>query len=101
MFEMIPNDFDVELVSEDPSESLFAARRTDVWHFVLVSTKKSESNYQSIDIGQFHWPRYSVARALAAKDVNVPSLVRKLGIHVDRDCVSIILRDKSDPSDPI
>jgi len=94
MLEMIPNDFDVELVSEDPSESLFAARRTDVWHFVLVSTKKSESNYQSIDIGQFHWPRYSVARALADKDVNVPSLVQKLGIHVDRDAVSIMLRDK-------
>jgi len=66
MLEMISNDFDVELVSEDPDGSLFAARRTDVWHFVLVNIKKSPSNYQNIDIAQFHWPRYSVARALAS-----------------------------------
>lgn len=95
MLAMIPNDFDVALVFQDDDASLFAARRPDVWHFVLATTKRVAPNYQSIDIGQFHWPRCSVARALASGgSVAVPDLVQQMGIHVSGDSLSATLRER-------
>lgn len=94
MLEMIPQEFDVKLISQNEGGALFAACRPDVWHFVLATTKWSVSNYQSIDIGQFHWPRYSVARALASGGMGVPPLVRQLGMQLDQDSVSVSVRDR-------
>jgi hypothetical protein len=95
MLEMIPRDFDVALVYQADEESLFAARRPDVWHFVLATTKMVAPNYQSIDIGQFHWPRYSVARALASSGkTEIPGLVQRLGIRVINDSLSVTLRGR-------
>lgn len=94
MLAMIPNDFGVSTVFRDEEASLFAARRPDVWHFVLATTKKVQ-NFQSLEIGQFHWPRYSVARALAAgKDGAMPELVRQMGLCVDGDSLSLTLRGR-------
>lgn len=89
----IPKDFDVTPVFQDDSASLFAARRPDVWHFVLATTKKLAPNYQSIEIGQYHWPRYSVARALASgSDGVMPELVQQLGIRVQGGSLSVTLQ---------
>ena len=96
MIAMIPNDFDVALVAQDEGSSLFAARRPDVWHFVLATTNRVALNHQSIDIGQFHWPRYSVARALAPAGAKAcPALVQQLGIHLEGDGIVVSLRGKS------
>ena len=46
MLGMIPDDFDVALVYQDDDASLFAARRPDVWHIVLATSKKGAPNYQ-------------------------------------------------------
>jgi hypothetical protein len=93
MLAMIPNDFDVSAVFRDNEVSLFAARRPDVWHFVLATVKKRTPNHQSIDISQFHWPRYSVACALAsACDGGIPDLIKQLGMRVSGDNLSVTLR---------
>jgi hypothetical protein len=90
---MISNDFDVSPVFRDNEASLFAARRPDVWHFVLATTKKLAPNHQSMDIDQFHWPRYCVARALASgRDASMPELIQQLGIHVLGNSLSVTLR---------
>jgi len=95
MLAMIPHDFDVALVFQDDNSSLFAARRPDVWHFLLATTKLVAPNHQSIDIGQFHWPRYSVARALSSGGgTAIPGLVQQMGIHVSGDNLSITLRGR-------
>ena len=92
---MIPNDYDVALVFQDDDVSLFAAHRPDVWHFVLATTKRVAPNYQSIDIGQFHWPRYSVARVIASGGSTlIPELVQQMGIHVSGDNLSVTLRGR-------
>jgi len=94
MLAMIPNDFGVSTVFRDEEASLFAARRPDVWHFVLATTKRVQ-NFQSLEIGQFHWPRYSVACALASgSDGTIPDLVRQLGISVQGDRLSVTLRGR-------
>lgn len=93
MLAMIPNDFKVALVYQDGESSLFTARRPDVWHFVLATTKKVAPNHQTIDIGQFHLPRYSVARALASSSATlIPELVQQLGIRVSGDKLSMTFR---------
>jgi hypothetical protein len=95
MLEMIPNDFDVALVFQDDDAALFAVLRPDVWHFVLASTKKVAPNLQNIDIGQFHWPRYSVARALASTGgAAVPSLIQQMGIRFSGDSLSVTFRGR-------
>jgi hypothetical protein len=90
---MIPNDFDVSLVYKDGEASLFAARRPDVWHFVLATTKQVAPNHKSFDIGQFHIPRYSVARALASgSDGSTPALIQLLGLRSSGNNLSVTLR---------
>jgi hypothetical protein len=80
MLAMIPNDFKVRPIFQSAGSSLFATRREDIWHFVLATTRKISPNHESIDIGQFHWPRYSVARALAANaGAECPAMIRELG----------------------
>lgn len=98
MLAMIPIDFDVIPVFQDGVESLFVARRSDVWHFVLATTKAVAPNNQNIDIGQFHLPRFSVARALSpAGDGSAPQLIEQLGIGVSGDSFHITLRGKKYP----
>ncbi len=95
MLAMIPRDFDVALVFKDDDSSLFVARRPDVWHFVLATTKIVSPNHQSIDIGQFHWSRYSVARALSSGDGKaIPELVQRMGFHVSEGNLSLTLRGR-------
>jgi len=95
MLAMIPNDFDVSPVFQDDEASLFAAKRSDVWHFVLATTKQLAPNHQTIDIGQFHLPRYSVARALASSSHGaMPELIQQLGVRVSVDGVAVTLRGK-------
>lgn len=95
MIAMIPNDFDVKLIFQDDDASLFAARRPDVWHFVLATAKNSANNYQSIDINQFHFPRYGIARALGSTiDSSVPSLIIRMGIQADGDNITVSLLEK-------
>jgi hypothetical protein len=92
---MIQNEFDVELVFQDESASIFSACRPDVWHFVLATTNQVAPNYQSIDISQFHWLRYSVARALTSQgSANVPHLVQKIGIQVGGEHLTVTLRER-------
>ena len=53
---------------------------------LLATTKLVSPNHQSIDIGQFHWPRYSVARALSSGGgTAIPGLVQQMGLHVSGD----------------
>lgn len=84
---MIPSDFDVSLVCQDDAASVFAARRADVWHFVL----------QGATLSQFHWPRYSVARALGTGGRSLPKWVRRLGIQCRGDELSITLQGRRYP----
>ncbi len=84
MLAMIPDDFHVKLIFQSDRCSLFAARRVDVWHIVLATSRKISANQESIDLGQFHWPRYSVARALAANGcAECPAMIRELGFTFD------------------
>lgn len=93
MLAMIPNDFGVSPVFQGDETSLFVSRRPDVWHFVLATKSNADLNIQSIAIDQFHWPRYSVARALASRaDLPTPELVQRLGIRCSGDVVSVGLR---------
>lgn len=93
MLAMIPNDFDVSPVFRNDEVSLFAARRDDVWHFVLATAQHLAPNQQSIDIAQFHWPRYSVARALASGSARtMPELIQQLGVCVGEEGLSVMLR---------
>lgn len=67
MWQMIPNDFDVSLISEDGDRRLFAKRREKVWHFVRSvpgAASDPESGWFNWDIGQSHIPRYSMALAV-------------------------------------
>ena len=92
MLAMIPQDFEVKPIFQGAGASLFAARREDVWHFVLATSRKIAPNQESTDIGQFHWPRYSVARALAAnKDGGCPTMIRELGLSfgINKSTVSL------------
>jgi hypothetical protein len=68
MWQMIPSDFDVSLVSEDRERRLFAARRESVWHFVKAipgDGAEPKEGFFHWDIGQAHLPRYSVAVAVS------------------------------------
>jgi hypothetical protein len=95
MLAMIPTNFDVALVSQDDDASLFAARRLDIWHFVLATITKVTPNHQSIGIEQLHLPRYSVARALTSDgSAGIPELVQRLGIHLRGDTLSLTLQGK-------
>lgn len=97
MLQMIPNDFDVGLIFQDDESSLFAAPRSDVWHIVLAATKSVASNHKIIDIGQFHFPRYCVARAILSSDNNAsisPDLVRKMGFMVKGESLSFKLLER-------
>lgn len=67
MWQMIQNDFDVQLISEDGDRRLFAERREKVWHFVKSVPGESsdpENGHFNWDIGQSHVPRYSMAVAV-------------------------------------
>ena len=67
MWQMIKNDFDVQLISEDGDRRLFAERREQVWHFVKSVPGESsdpENGHFNWDIGQSHVPRYSMAVAI-------------------------------------
>lgn len=65
MLPMIAADFDVSPIFENDQTSLFMEKRQDVWHVVLATSTKTQPNRKSIHIEQYHWPRFSVARALA------------------------------------
>jgi len=67
MWQMIPNDFDVRLISEDGERRLFAERREKVWHFVKSvpgASSDPENGWFNWDIGQSHIPRYFMAVAI-------------------------------------
>ncbi len=93
---MIPNDFDVELIFEDETTSVFAAERQDVFHFVHASIKNKNSNFQQIDISQFHVPRFEIARALTFSAENpIPELLKQHEIRSEGDEIHISLNDRS------
>lgn len=100
MLAMIPSDFDVSLVVQDGHSSLFVAQRRDVWHFVVTTASNVDPNHQSVDITQFHWPRYVVARALVSlgkQDIGA-SHAQLLGINIDpNETLSITLNSINYP----
>ena len=67
MWQMIPNDFNVALISEVGDRRLYVGQRELIWHFVKsipgVSSQLAEGHF-SWDIDQSHLPRYSVANAV-------------------------------------
>lgn len=67
MWQLIPDDFDVRLISEEGDRRLFAARRKKIWHFVKSmpgETSDPDNAFCNWDIAQAHIPRYSVAAAV-------------------------------------
>lgn len=64
--QVIPTDFDVELLYKTDDGSLFGAKRKDVWHFVktTINVENSDENYTDISISQQHIPRYMMADAI-------------------------------------
>jgi hypothetical protein len=71
MWQMVPNDFDVELIGEADQRRLFAARRKHVWHFVRAETlavSGDGSGFCRTDIAQRHLPRFRVAQAVQFLD---------------------------------
>jgi hypothetical protein len=103
MLAMIPQDFDVSPSAEDGDATLFTALRPDVWHIVVANPVKRGANFQTINITQHHWPRYSVARAVTtlAKSDGTPSDAQRLGIEVDkRGSLSLSLGENRFQIDP-
>jgi hypothetical protein len=96
MLAIIPIDFDVSAIIETDEATLFAARRPDVWHFVLASVRSHRSNSTRLEISQFHFPRYVIARALASDPSQpAPALIGRLGLAVQGEGLGVHLRGRN------
>ena len=64
---VVPQDFNVELIAESQTSGLYMALRDKVWHFVACSLEGTlaANNSSSINIQQWHLPRYLVAEAMS------------------------------------
>lgn len=68
LLQIIPRDFDVELIEESNTGGIFAGRRTDVLHFVRASNHENENGFYQTNISQSHIPRFLIAEAIAGQE---------------------------------
>jgi len=95
MLEMIPKDFDVERIAATTNASVFAARRRDVWHFILATTERLQPNMLQVGIRQFHWPRALVAATLDPEIARpIPVQTPDLRLRATGDGVEVSLGDQ-------
>ncbi len=63
--EVIPSDFDVDLILRTKNKALFAAKRKFYWHFVRA-TSETNDGYTHNDIVQRHIPRFLMCEVISS-----------------------------------